>query len=50
MLTGRARLNCGDDWWAAAAGDYLVIPPTRHDLMAIDDSVVLLTVVSTPRT
>jgi len=50
VLTGRVRLNCGDDWWAAAAGDYLVIPPTRHDLMAIDDSVVLLTVVSTPRT
>jgi quercetin dioxygenase-like cupin family protein len=28
----------------AVAGDHLVIPPTRHSLSALEDSVVLLTV------
>jgi quercetin dioxygenase-like cupin family protein len=28
----------------AVAGDHLVIPPTRHSLSALEDSVVLLTI------
>jgi quercetin dioxygenase-like cupin family protein len=46
VLAGRVRLSAGDDSWEAATGDYLDIPPTRHDLAAIDDSAVLLSVVT----
>lgn len=45
VLRGRVHLIVGDDHVEAAAGDYLIIPPTRHDLAAIEDSAVLLTVV-----
>lgn len=38
------RLHAGDDAWEAGAGDYLLIPPRRHDLEALEDAVVLLTV------
>ena len=49
VLAGRVRLSAGDDSWEAAMGDYLVIPPARHDLAAIDDSAVLLSVVTDAR-
>ena len=44
VLPGRVCLSAGDDSWQAATGDYLVIPAARHDLTAIDDCVVLLSV------
>lgn len=47
VLAGTVRLSAGDDSWQGTAGDHLVIPPLRHDLAAIDDSVVLLTVATT---
>ncbi|MFG1677593.1 cupin domain-containing protein [Micromonospora sp. NPDC049282] len=49
VLAGRVRLSAGDDSWEAATGDYLVIPPARHDLAAIEDSAVLLSVVTAAR-
>ncbi|MCU7730319.1 cupin domain-containing protein [Actinoplanes sp. KI2] len=49
VLAGRVRLSAGDDCWEAATGDHLDIPPTRHDLAAIDDSAVLLSVVTAAR-
>jgi quercetin dioxygenase-like cupin family protein len=45
VLRGRVRLRAGDDSWEARTGDFLTIPPTRHSLEAIEDSVTLLTVV-----
>ena len=30
--------------WDGKTGDYVVIPPQRHSLQAVDDSVVMLTV------
>jgi quercetin dioxygenase-like cupin family protein len=49
VLAGRVRLSAGDDSWEAATGDYLIIPPARHDLTAIDDCAVLLSVVTDRR-
>ncbi len=44
VLSGRVRLTADGDSWEGGAGDHLVIPPVRHDLHALDDAVVLLTV------
>jgi quercetin dioxygenase-like cupin family protein len=44
VLQGHVRLTAGDDAWDGKAGDYVVIPPQRHSLQAVDDSVVMLTV------
>jgi quercetin dioxygenase-like cupin family protein len=38
------RLITGDDAWEGASGDHLTVPPQRHSLAALEDSVVLLTV------
>ena len=44
VLQGHVRLTTGDDSWDGKTGDYVVIPPQRHSLQAVDDSVVMLTV------
>ncbi len=44
VLSGRVRLGVGTDSWEGRDGDLIVIPPARHNLQAIEDSVVLLTV------
>jgi quercetin dioxygenase-like cupin family protein len=44
VMVGRVRLSAGDDTWEGAAGDHVVIPPHRHDLAALTEAVVLLTV------
>lgn len=44
VLSGRVRLQAGDDTWEGRAGDLLIIPPQRHSLEALEDSAVLLTV------
>jgi len=46
VLRGRVRLRTADEEWEGDEGDYLVIPPDRHDLEAVTDAVVLLTVAS----
>ena len=46
VLRGHVRLATSRGTWEGTAGDYLVIPPERHDLTAIEHSVVLLTVVA----
>lgn len=38
-------LVAGDERHESAVGDLVVIPDSRHSLEAVDDSVVLLTVV-----
>jgi quercetin dioxygenase-like cupin family protein len=48
VLRGRVRLNADPDSWEGRSGDLLVIPPARHSLQALEDSVVLLTVVKEP--
>lgn len=44
VLRGRVRLHTNDDTWEGRTGDLLVIPPARHSLDAVEDSVILLTV------
>lgn len=44
VLVGEVRLHAGEDTWTGSAGDYVVIPPRRHDLEAVSDAAVLLTV------
>jgi quercetin dioxygenase-like cupin family protein len=44
VLSGRVRLTAGDDQWDGRSGDLIVVPPSRHGLDAIEDSVILLTV------
>ena len=44
VLSGRVRLTADGQEWEGQAGDYLVIPPHRHDVHALEDAVVLLTV------
>ncbi|WP_310785820.1 cupin domain-containing protein [Mycobacterium sp. Z3061] len=44
VLEGHVRLTAGDDAWEGKTGDYLAIPRVRHALLAVQDSVVMLTV------
>ncbi|MCV7028513.1 cupin domain-containing protein [Mycobacterium sherrisii] len=44
VLQGHVRLTTGDDSWDGRPGDYVAIPPQRHALRAVADSVVILTV------
>jgi len=45
VLQGHVRLTAGDDAWEGRTGDYVTIPPSRHALRSLEDSVVVLTVV-----
>ncbi len=44
VLSGRVRLSAGELAWDGRAGDLIVIPPARHDVRALEDAAVLLTV------
>ncbi len=44
VLRGRVRLHAGEESWEAEAGELLVVPDARHDLTALEDAAVLLTV------
>ncbi len=47
VLQGHVRLTTGGDAWEGRAGEYVAIPAERHALHAVEDSVVLLTVLKT---
>lgn len=44
VLSGRVRLRCDTQTWEGRTGDLLAVPPARHELHAIEDSAVVLTV------
>ncbi|OBK41766.1 cupin domain-containing protein [Mycobacterium kubicae] len=44
VLQGHVRLTAGQDSWDGKTGDYVAIPHQRHALHAVEDSVVILTV------
>jgi quercetin dioxygenase-like cupin family protein len=45
VLQGHVRLTAGADAWDGKTGDYVAIPRQRHALAALEDSVVIITVV-----
>ena len=47
VLAGRVLLTSGDVSWNGSPGDLMTIPDGRHSLDAVEDSVILLTVVKT---
>ncbi|UXA08940.1 cupin domain-containing protein [Mycobacterium sp. SMC-2] len=47
VLQGHVRLTAGDDAWHGKTGDHVAIPAERHALHAVEDSVVILTVLKT---
>jgi quercetin dioxygenase-like cupin family protein len=44
VMEGRVVLRAAGDQWEVGAGDHVVLPAQRHDLAALADSVMLLTV------
>lgn len=48
VLRGRVRLTAGETSWEGRSGDLLVVPPARHGLEALEDSVIVLTVAKPP--
>ena len=46
VLHGRVRLSSGDDSWEAATGHLIAVPDAAHSLAALEDAVILLTVVN----
>lgn len=46
VLHGRVRLAAGDVSWDGSTGHLIAVPDAPHSLEALEDSVVLLTVVN----
>ncbi|MCC2592611.1 cupin domain-containing protein [Tessaracoccus sp. OS52] len=46
VLQGRILLKVNTEPWEGTAGDFVVIPRRRHALAALEDSVLMLTVVN----
>ncbi|MFV0633201.1 cupin domain-containing protein [Demequina sp.] len=44
VLRGEVTFTAGEHASAMSAGDFIVIPPVRHGLVAVTDCAVLLTV------
>jgi quercetin dioxygenase-like cupin family protein len=47
VIHGRVVLRAGVDSWSGWNSDIIILPPGPHSLEAVEDSVVLLTVVKT---
>lgn len=44
VLAGRVRLTAGANSWEGRSGDLVLVPDSPHNLAALEDSAVLLTV------
>ncbi len=48
VLAGRVRIGAGDTSWEGSPGDLTIVPDGPHDLQALEDAAVLLTVAKRP--
>jgi quercetin dioxygenase-like cupin family protein len=48
VLRGRVRLDAGEDSWEGRSGDLIEVPNSRHGLVALEDSAILMTVAKLP--
>lgn len=46
VWSGSVQLTAGDEGWVLQPGEYCEIPPVKHGLIALADSVVLLSTVN----
>lgn len=46
VITGHVTLTAGDDSWDLFAGNLIAVPQMRHELRAVADSAVLLTLIN----
>ncbi|MGI8524516.1 MAG: cupin domain-containing protein [Nocardioides sp.] len=46
VLHGRVRLEAGGTSWEGASGHLIEVPDATHSLLAVEDAVILLTVVN----
>ena len=44
VLSGHVRVSAGSTSWEGRSGDLLVIPAARHEVLAVADAAMLLTV------
>lgn len=44
VLSGRLRLSSGDHAWELGPGEIVAVPQRRHSVLALQDSVALLTI------
>jgi len=49
VVSGRVRLDADGHQWEGRQGDLLLVPKARHALVALENSVVLLTVAKLDR-
>lgn len=43
VLQGQIKVTAGDATWQGAIGDFAIIPAGTHSVLAVEDSVMLLT-------
>jgi quercetin dioxygenase-like cupin family protein len=42
VLQGQIKVTAGDATWQGAIGDFVIVPPGTHSVLAIEDTVMLL--------
>jgi quercetin dioxygenase-like cupin family protein len=50
VINGRVQMTADGHRWEGRQGDLLLVPSARHALLAVEDSVILLTVAKLDRT
>ncbi|MEW5809757.1 MAG: cupin domain-containing protein [Actinomycetota bacterium] len=48
VLKGAVRMTADEQQWDGRTGDLLLIPDSRHSLLALEDAAILLTVAKRP--
>ena len=46
VISGHVQLTAGDESWQLFPGNLIAVPQHHHDLLAVADSVILLTLIN----